>query len=82
MRKYNGKSNLCGQIIEKYRTEQNMSRENLAEQLQLLGLNIDRTHILRIEHGKVILKDFELLAICKVLKIAHEIFEDTNNLFC
>ena len=69
MRKYNGKSNLTGNIIEKYRLKKNMSRENLAEKLQLLGINIDRTSILRIENQVVILKDFELLAICKILDI-------------
>ena len=69
MRKYNEKSNICGELIENYRLNQNMSRENLAEQLQLLGINIDRTHILRIEKGNVILKDFELIAICKILNI-------------
>ncbi len=30
MRKYNGKSNLSGKIIEKYRNLRNMSREELA----------------------------------------------------
>lgn len=69
MRKYNNKSNISGKIIEQYRLKADMSREDLAEQLQLLGLSIDRTHILRIEKEKVIIKDFELLAICKILNI-------------
>lgn len=69
MRKYNNKSNISGKIIEQYRLKADMSREDLAEQLQLLGLSIDRTHILRIEKEKVIIKDFELLAICKILHI-------------
>ena len=69
MRKFNNKSNISGQIIEKYRIDKKMSRVDLAEQLQLMGLNIDRSHILRLEKGKVIIKDFELLAICKILNI-------------
>lgn len=69
MRKYNNKSNISGKIIEQYRLNADMSRETLAEKLQLLGLSIDRTHILRIEKEKVIIKDFELLAICKILNI-------------
>ncbi len=69
MRKYNNKSNVSGKIIEQYRLKADMSREDLAKQLQLLGLSIDRTHILRIEKEKVIIKDFELLAICKILNI-------------
>ena len=69
MRKYNEKSNICGELIEKYRIKQDMSREDLAKKLQLLGINIDRSSILRIEKGTVILKDFELLSICQILNI-------------
>lgn len=69
MRKFNGKSNISGSIIEKYRKLRNMSREDLAEKLQLLGLNIDRVTIYRIEQNNVILKDFELIAICEILNI-------------
>lgn len=78
MRKYNNKSNISGKIIEQYRLKADMSREDLAKQLQLLGLSIDRTHILRIEKEKVIIKDFELLAICKILHIDY--YELQNNL--
>lgn len=76
MRKYNGLPNISGKIIEKYRLEQNMSREDLAEKLQLIGINIDRSHIYRIETGRVMLKDFELLAICKILKINYKDLEE------
>lgn len=69
MRKYNGKSNVSGKIIENYRNNKNMTRDDLAKQLQLLGINIDRTGILRIENNKIILKDFELLAIITILNI-------------
>lgn len=76
MRKYNNKSNISGKIIEQYRLKADMSREDLAKQLQLLGLSIDRTHILRIEKEKVIIKDFELLAICKILHIDYYELQD------
>ena len=69
MRKYNGKSNICGNIIEKYRLEKGLSREEFAQKLQLAGLNIDRTHVLRIEKGKVVVKDFELIIFCEILGI-------------
>ena len=57
MRKFNGKSNVCGLLIENYRLKNDMSRD------------IDRAHIYRIEKGIVILKDFELITICKILNI-------------
>lgn len=79
MRKYNNKSNISGKIIEQYREKLKMSRDELASQLQLLGINIDRTSILRIENNQVILKDFELVAICKILKINYKDLENELN---
>ena len=75
MRKFNNKSNLAGPIIEKYRLQANMSREQLARQLQLLGINMDRTSILSIEKCEVLLKDFELIAIVKILGIDYHELE-------
>jgi len=72
MRKYNNKSNLAGPIIKKYRKEKNMKKEDLCTKLQLLGINIDRIHLYRLENSSVIIKDFELIAICKILKIDFE----------
>jgi transcriptional regulator with XRE-family HTH domain len=79
MRKFCGKSNMSGKIIEKYRENKNMSREELAGKLQLLGINIDRSGILRIENNQVILKDFELIAICKILEIDYKDLENELN---
>lgn len=74
MRKINGKSNIAGKYIEKVLEEKNMTKESLCQKLQLSGINIDRVHLYRIINGSVILKDFELIAICKILEI------DFNNL--
>lgn len=74
MRKYNGKSNVAGDFIEKALREKNMTKEDLCKQLQLRGINIDRWHLYKIINGKVILKDFELIIICKILDV------DYNNL--
>lgn len=51
-----------------------MTKEDLCKQLQLRGINIDRWHLYKIINGKVILKDFELIIICKILEV------DYNNL--
>lgn len=74
MRKINGKSNIAGKYIEDVLEEKNMTKESLCQKLQLSGINIDRVHLYRIINGEVILKDFELIAICKILEI------DFNNL--
>ena len=74
MRKINGKSNIAGKYIEDVLEEKNMTKESLCQKLQLSGINIDRVHLYRIINGEVILKDFELISICKILEI------DFNNL--
>lgn len=66
MRKFNNKSNLAGAIIKKYRLENNLSGEELAKLLQLNGLDVDRSYVFRIEKGKAIIKDFELIHFCDV----------------
>lgn len=69
MRKYEGKSNISGNFIEKILMEKNISKEDLCRKLQLAGINIDRWHLYDILDGKVILKDFELIVIFKILDI-------------
>ena len=69
MRKYEGKSNVAGELIEKAIREKNMTKEKLCKKLQLVGLNIDRWHLYKIINGKVILKDFELIIICNILNL-------------
>ena len=69
MRKYNGKSNIAGNFIEDSLSKKKMKKEELCRHLQLHGINIDRFHLYRIINGQVILKDFELIAVCKILDI-------------
>lgn len=69
MRKYEGKSNVCGELIAKVLHDKNITKEDLCRKLQLSGINIDRWHLYKILDGKVILKDFELIIICKILDI-------------
>ena len=79
MRKYNGLPNVSGKIIEEYRLKNDMSREDLSKKLQLMGINIDRNNVYRIEKGKVLLKDFELIGIAKALDIDLNKLKDLLN---
>ena len=74
MRKYEGKSKVSGEFIERILREKNMTKEDLCRKLQLNGINIDRWHLYKIINGKVILKDFELIIILNILDV------DFNNL--
>lgn len=64
----NGTNNLCGQIIAKYRKKMEKSQRQLADMLQLAGLDIDKNAIQRIEAGKRFVTDIELVFFAKVFR--------------
>jgi len=72
MNKYKNKSNISGKIIHKARKSQKLSLEKLSNKLQLLGVTLYPNDIFLIENETRIVKDFELVAICKVLNIDME----------
>ncbi|MBO5348443.1 MAG: helix-turn-helix transcriptional regulator [Clostridia bacterium] len=76
MKKYTEKSNVVGNLITEYRKKKNLSKTNLCKLLQLHAVYLDITELKRIEDGNMIVKDFELIALCKVLEID---FDDLKN---
>ena len=56
-----GKNNLCGKKIALLHKKQGISQRILADQMQLLGLDIDKNAIQRIESGQRFVTDIELL---------------------
>lgn len=68
--KYNDNFNIAGKIIKERRIELNISQEQLANKVLLLGVNLYYNDIYLIENNKRTIKDFELIAICKVLDIS------------
>ena len=82
VKKLNGKSNVIGRNIKKYRELRNLTQRELSNKIALLGIDIYHSDISQIENQKLLLKDFEIIAFCKVLNISYEqIFENTDNLF-
>lgn len=69
MKKFDGKSNAYGKIIEKYRKSKNMSRAYVSRELDLIDVPINPDELYRIERQNMILKDYELIAICMILDI-------------
>ena len=63
MKKFEGKSNAYGKIIEKYRKNKNMSRADVSRELDLIDIPINPDELYRIERQNMILKDYELIAI-------------------
>ena len=65
--KNNGKNNVCGEQVAKYRTTMQISQRELADRLQLVGLDMDKNAVQRIEAGKRFVTDIELIGLCRVL---------------
>lgn len=81
-KKINGKSNVIGKNIKKYRELRQYTQRQLSDKIALLGIDIYHSDISLIENNKLFLKDFEIIAFCKVLGISYnQIFENTDNIF-
>lgn len=64
-----GENNLCGRAVAAKRKQMDLSQRELAEALQLLGLDVDKNAIQRIESGKRFVTDIEVVFLSKALKI-------------
>ena len=71
-----GWNNICGRNIAKLRTEAKFSQRELAERMQLVGIDIDKNAIQRIECGKRFVTDIELVAFKKIFNVSFEILTD------
>ena len=64
-----GLNNICGKNISKFRQELKLSQRALADKMQLVGIDLDKNAIQRIECGKRFVTDIELLAFSKVFNV-------------
>ena len=62
-----GRNNICGKNISKYRKDLGISQRELADRLQIAGLDLDKNAIQRIECGKRFVTDIELIVLSEVL---------------
>ncbi|MBO5324381.1 MAG: helix-turn-helix transcriptional regulator [Oscillospiraceae bacterium] len=67
-----GRNNVCGKQIAHYRKKMEKSQRELADALQLLGLDIDKNAIQRMEAGKRFVTDIELVYLARVLGVSYE----------
>lgn len=64
-----GRNNICGKQIMELRKSLGKSQRELADMLQLAGLDVDKNAIQRIEAGKRFVTDIELVYFAKVLNV-------------
>ena len=57
----NNKCNVSGNSIRQLRESAGLSQEQLAANLQLMGLNLNQKAISRIETGNRVVPDYELI---------------------
>ena len=68
--KFNGSFNIIGSKIKKIRKENKITQEDLCARLQILGYNINRSDISKIENGKKFVADFEVLGFSRALRVS------------
>ena len=64
-----GKNNICGRNVAARRKELKISQRELADRLQISGLDVDKNAIQRLEAGKRFVTDIELIYRANVLGI-------------
>ena len=64
-----GKNNICGPKVYKFRKGLKISQRKLADKMQIEGIDIDKNAIQRIEAGKRFVTDIELIVLAKALNV-------------
>ena len=77
--KYNEFRNISGSILKELRLKNNLSQQDLAEKLQLLGIELTSKEISKIENNKRLVQDFELFAFAKVFNVSADVFNKGFN---
>lgn len=67
-----GLNNVCGKNISAKRKILGFSQRELADRLQIAGLDVDKNAVQRIECGKRFVTDIEIIVIAEVLELTYE----------
>ena len=72
--KYNKYRNISGSKLKELRKNAKMSQQDLAEKLQLEGIDLTSKEISKIETNKRLVQDFELFTFAKIFKVSADEF--------
>ncbi len=70
--KYNERLNVSGRKIKELRTKNKLTLSTLSIKLALLGIDIPRQSLYKLECGQRIVKDFELYGLAHIFKVSME----------
>ena len=68
--------NLIGERLKALRSAKKLSQRDLARELQLIGIDMDKNVITRIETNKRYVTDFELQALKEIFNISYDYLID------
>lgn len=74
--KYNEFRNISGNKLRELRKKSKMSQQDLAEKLQVEGIDLTSKEISKIEMNKRLVQDFELFAFAKIFKVSADMFNE------
>ncbi len=67
-----GRNNICGNNVAALRKQMKISQRELADRLQLIGLDLDKNAIQRIEAGKRFVTDIDIISLAKIFDCSFE----------
>ncbi len=68
--------NLIGERLKSLRATKKLSQRDLARELQLIGIDMDKNVITRIETNKRYVTDFELQALKEIFHVSYDYLID------
>lgn len=74
IKKYNEYRNISGIKLKELRKNVKMSQKQVAEKLQLEGIDLTEKEISKIEHNNRLVHDFELFAFAKIFNVSADYF--------
>ena len=69
---YRGRKNLIYLQLKLMRVRRDVTQEQLAARMQVLGVSIDQRSISKIENNERIVTDYELACFCKALRCTEQ----------
>ena len=75
-RSESGEKNIIGERLKKLRERDGLSQRDLARELQIIGFDMDKNVITRIETNKRYVTDIEIKAIAKIFDVSYKYLLD------
>ena len=75
-----GSKNVIHAQLRRYRELRELTQDQVAAKLQVMGVNIDQQALSRIEHNQRMVTDYELACLCQVLQVSsQDLLADFSN---